>query len=125
VQVNRLDMTDDDLASIKSHPEQKDELIRKKLYENCLDHVNYFQTQNELDNIKQLLHQLGVKKVFVYYRSNNDQNFSKILTKLTKVKKDMKRDDFCILASNNLTVLKKEVKLISLLFLKYSVPNAS
>jgi len=108
VQVNRIDMTDDDLAAIKQHPEIKDDLIKRKLYENCLDHVNYFQTQNELDNIKQLLQQLGVKKVFVYYRSNNDQNFSKILTKLTKVKKDMKRDDFCVLASNNLTVLKKE-----------------
>ncbi len=127
VQMNRIDMTDNDIALIKTKPKIRDELVRKKLNENCFDHVNYFQTQNELDNIKRLLETLNVKKVLIYYRSNNDQNFSKILTKLTKVKKDIKRDDFCIIASNNLPLLKKEVIIPILLFGKNHclVPNGA
>lgn len=109
VQINRMDYLEENYESVKKNPKTQEEIIKRKLYENSLDYINFFQTPNELENIREILKQLGINKVFIYYRSNNDQNFAKILTKLTKVRKDLKRDDFCILATNNLGILKKEV----------------
>lgn len=117
VQVSKIDFSDEEMEIVRYNTRLREESVRRKLYENCLDYVNYFQTQNELDDIKQMLKNLNIKKVFVYYRANNDQNFSKVLTKLVKVRKDLKRDDFCIIASNNLAVLRKEVYLFCKFYL--------
>ena len=114
VQINRMDYLEENYESVKKNPKTQEDIIKRKLYENSLDYINFFQTPNELENIREILKQLGINKVFIYYRSNNDQNFSKILTKLTKVRKDLKRDDFCILATNNLGILKKEVLFFAL-----------
>jgi len=128
VQINRMDYLEDNQESVKKNPKSQEEIIKRKLYENSLDYINYFQTPNELNNIRHLLKQLGINKVFIYYRSNNDQNFAKILTKLVKVRKDMKRDDFCILATNNLGTLQKEFQMLhdgftnSFRFIDYSKP---
>jgi len=110
---NKIDLTDEDVEDMKKkNTTNRDPYISKALHLAALDHVNFFQTKKELDNIMSIAKELGISKFLVYSSSKDQAGFNKILTKLVRAKKELRRDDFCILVTNNPGLVAKEVRIM-------------